>query len=214
MNAPRRLPIRIVVSDTGPLISLAACNRLALLGEFNRPVAIPDVVKAECLRHPAKVGAETLAAWFAAPECPIEVLRTPVMNVWENAVAADEADPTSRESTGIGDAAMAWLLSRTRQGLALNEPTLVLTEDGPFGDGILRDQFPEVHVLSTRAFPRTLENFGRIPSAEAVIAEIADAGRKLARYLADRPGQSSRGTKTTWAEVMASGPVPGAHTGN
>ena len=44
-------------------------------------------------------------------------------------------------------------------------PTLGLTGDGLFEGGVLRDQFPEIHVLSTHAFLCTLENSGviRIP---------------------------------------------------
>jgi hypothetical protein len=60
----RGLPIQVVISDTGPLISLAACDRLSLLWIFSRPIRFTDVVKAECLRFPGKIGAGTLADWF------------------------------------------------------------------------------------------------------------------------------------------------------
>ena len=74
MNSGRRLPIQVVISDTGPLISLAACGQLDLLGEFQRPVRVPDVVKAECLRYPEKIGAATLAEWFSSANCPVGLL--------------------------------------------------------------------------------------------------------------------------------------------
>jgi len=203
MSARRGVPIQVVIADSGPLISLAACGRLDLLGEFRRPVLIPDVMKAECLRFPEKVGAGTLETWFATPGCPIEIVPTPFLNMWREAVAADDADPKSRSALGIGDAAVSWILRQAQVGVLADSPTLVLTEDGPFGDGVLRDRFPEVHLLSTRAFLRTLENLGRINSAEDIIADIAVAGRRLGRYLADRPGRPAPGTKTTWADVFA-----------
>ncbi len=117
-------------------------------------------------------------------------------------MAADDRAPGRRLAVGMGDAATAWLLRQGAEGLLSDGPALVLTEDAPFGDGALREAFPEVHVLSTRAFLRTLENLGRIRSAEAVIGEIAVAGRVLARYLADRPGRPEPGVRTTWAEVL------------
>ncbi len=60
MTTRRGLPIQVILSDAGPLISLAACGRLELLREFERPVLVPDVVKAECLRNPEKIGAREL----------------------------------------------------------------------------------------------------------------------------------------------------------
>jgi len=203
MTSRAGLPIRLVVSDSGPLISLAACGRLDLLLEFRRPVHIPDVVKAECLRFPEKVGAATLAQWFEPDTCPAYIMPTPLLVAWQQAVADEALNPNLHMSVGLGDAAIAWLLRQIQSYPQEQEPTLVLTEDGPFGDGVIRNDFPEVHVLSTRALLRTLENFGRIPSAQAILDDIAHAGRQLARYLADRPGRPSPGTKTSWAEVLA-----------
>jgi hypothetical protein len=203
VNVRQGLPIEIVIADAGPLISLAACGRLSLLRAFQRPVRVADVVKAECLRFPDKVGASTLASWFSSADCTVEVTRTPLLRAWEDAVSADETIPGSHQAVGLGDAATTWLLRQIQDRFAVDSPTLVLTEDGPFGDGVLRDQFPEVHALSTRAFLRTLENFGIIPSAEAVISEIAEAGRSLARYMADRPGRTTPGAQTTWSAGLS-----------
>ncbi len=203
MSGRRGLPVQIIVADTGPLITLAACGRLDLLLEFRLPVNIPDVIKAECLRYPDKIGAATLEAWFASPNAPVRIIATPVLAAWTQAVTQEAADPASHASVGIGDASTAWLLRQMHAPGGPQGPFLVLTEDGPFGDGILRDSFREAHVLSTRAFLRALENYGRIPSAQAVIAEVADAGRLLSKYMADRPGRPEPGTKTSWADVLA-----------
>jgi hypothetical protein len=207
------IPVNVIIADAGPLISLAACGQLELLRVLRRPVKLPDVVKAECLRYPDKVGAATLEAWFSSPDVPAETIATPLLAVWQQAVEEERRDPESHASEGLGDATIAWLLRQIQGGRIADGPTLVLTEDGSFGDGVLRDQFPEVHVLSTRAFLRTLANFRIIPSAEAVTEEIANAGRKLARYLADRPGRLSAGTKTTWAEVLAAPDASGVGDG-
>lgn len=203
MTPARGLEVRVVVADSGPLITLAACDRLNLLEDFATPVWIPDVVRAECLRFPERLGAATLADWFANARRPFAVMPTPLLAAWDTAVALDAEHPHLRTAVGLGDAAIAWLLRQAELGFGSALPTLVLTEDAPFGDGILRDRFPEVHVLSTRAFLRTLQNFGRIESAEAIIADIAAAGRALSRYMADRPGRPAAGTRTTWADILA-----------
>jgi hypothetical protein len=165
-------------------------------------VTLPDVIKAECLRYPGKVGVATLEAWFAGADCPVQVMDTPLLAAWKQAVLQEDADPRSHVSVGIGDAAAAWVLRQMHEIGGPKGPFLILTEDGPFGDGVLRNVFREVHVLSTRAFLQTLENFGRIASAQALIAEVADAGRRLSNYMADRPGRPTPGTRTTWAEVL------------
>lgn len=188
MTARKGLPIQVVVADAGPLISLAACDRLDLLGAFDRPVRVADVVRAGCLRHPGKIGTATLAQWFADPGCPAQVVATPLLVAWEGALANEAADPGNRDSVGIGDAATAWLLRQAQFGFLLDGPVLVLTEDGPFGDGVIRDRFPEVHVLSTRALLRTLENFGVI------------ALRKRSSRRSRRPGDP---WPATWPIVRA-----------
>lgn len=209
MNNRRGIPVRVILADSGPLISLAACGQLRLLDEFRRPVGIPDVIKAESTRFPEKIGAATLDEWFRSEHCPVDVIATPILSAWEKAVAAEAADSNLHLSDGLGDAALVWILRQAAFEIGFDGPTLVLTEDGPFGDGVLRSAFPEVHVLSTRAFLRTLENFGRLASAQAVIEQIAGAGRQLARYLADRPGYPLPGTRTTWAEVLSAESDPG-----
>ena len=133
MIARSRLPIQVVIVDTGPLISLAACDHLELLSEFQKPIQVPDVIKAECLRNPEKIGAATLSDWFTSPDCPVEVLNTPLMPAWTQAVEKEASDPASRESIGLGDAATAWLLGQARLS-PWTTPTLVVTEDAPFGD--------------------------------------------------------------------------------
>ena len=63
MNTYVRVPITVVVVDSGPLISLAACGRLDLLGAFSRPIRVADVARAECVRDLEKTGAPRLANW-------------------------------------------------------------------------------------------------------------------------------------------------------
>lgn len=50
MNTFDRIPVDLVVVDSGPLISLALAGELELLKSFRRPIRILDVVREECTR--------------------------------------------------------------------------------------------------------------------------------------------------------------------
>jgi hypothetical protein len=203
LNTYLRVPITIVVVDSGPLISLAGCERLDLLGAFSRPIRIADVARAECVRDLAKIGAAKLSNWFAALDpSTYAVVDTPFLQVWKDAAALEDAGDTTHPSKGIGDAAAAWILSRLAWSPQSNEVSLILLEDANLGDVVVRNEFPEVYALSTRAFLQTLQNLGIIPSAAEVVREIAAAGRMLARYLADRPGMVARNTRSTWTDTF------------
>ncbi len=104
------------------------------------------------------------------------------------------------------DAAAAWILSGIASQPRSNEMCLLLTEDANFGDVVIPSQNPGVHILSTRAFLKTLENFELIPSAAAIVDEIGEAGRRLARYYADRPGRPEPGLRTSWTDTLGKGP--------
>jgi hypothetical protein len=79
------------------------------------------------------------------------------------------------------------------------EIALVLTEDGPYGDGPVLMQ-RRAHVLSTRQWLKTLERLGLIPSSQAIIDEIQAGGRRVARYMADRPAETDGGTRSDWKD--------------
>jgi hypothetical protein len=57
-------------------------------------------------------------------------------------------------------------------------------------------------MLSTRLFLKTLENFGRVKSADAIIREIAEKGRSVARYAVDRPGKVDLKTRSQWTDAL------------
>jgi hypothetical protein len=201
MNTFRRIPVDLVVVDAGPLISLAIAGELELLNVFRRPIRILDVAKAECTRFRDKAGANALAAWFAETEgrdC-VTVGTPGHLDRYREAVAKEEAGDTTRPSEGIGDEAITWYLANVAKIERGRDIVLVLLEDAPFGDGSLMLQNPEVATLSTRAFLRTLQNYGLIASADAIIKKVEDnsAGqRKMAPYMADRPGRLARNVRT------------------
>jgi hypothetical protein len=207
VNDYRKVPVTVIVVDSGPLISLAACKQLHLLGAFDCPIRIADVAMAECLRDLTKIGAVTLSEWFSSLNGSFyTVIDTPFMQNWLDAVEQEDAGDRSLPSKGIGDAAAAWILNRLASNPWSNELSLLLTEDANFGDVVIPSQNPGVHILSTRAFLRTLQNFHLIPSAAEIVDAIGDAGRNLARYYADRPGRLGPGVRTSWSDPLGKGP--------
>jgi hypothetical protein len=195
-----------VLVDSGPLISLAVCNRLELLDSFSRQVRIVDVVKAECLREMNKVGAAALEPWFQQLDGKkYAVEPTPLLDDYIAAVKQEEEGDQTRPSQQIGDAAIALAIRRFSLPAGKPEVVLLLLEDSRFGDGTIRLIHPEVYALSTRAFLTTLQNFGRIPSAVDVLREIIAAGRTVSPYTVDRPGRLGPGTKSQWTDSLQDG---------
>jgi hypothetical protein len=83
-----------------------------------------------------------------------------------------------------------------------SETILLLLEDSVLGDGVIRNMHPSVFALSTRAFLNVLENYAVIPSAAAILREVADAGRKVAPYRVERPGKIDGGTRSEWTSGL------------
>lgn len=203
MTTYRRIPVTLVLVDTGPLITLAACNRLELLDVFSKPIRIVDVVRAECLRHPDRVGAAALASWFENIDGKhIDIVTTPFLDDWIDAVEHEKAGDTATPSKQIGDAAIAYVLSGLARQKTSQEIVLLLLEDSALGDGVIKNIHPQVFALSTRAFLTVLENYGIIPSAAAILLDVAAAGRKVAPYRVERPGRMDQNARSEWTSSL------------
>lgn len=176
MNTFKKIPVDLVVVDSGPLISLALAGEIDLLKSFRRPIRILDVVKEECTRFRDKPGANELASWFAENEnLQYRTVQTPGhLQRYRDAVAMEDAGSTDRPSEGIGDEAITWYITNVAKIEKGNDVVLVLLEDAAFGDGVLLPQAPEVTALSTRGFLRTLQNYGLIASADEIIKRVSD----------------------------------------
>lgn len=209
MNTWKKKPVTLIVADSGPLISLACADELRLLQSFGRPVVVADVVRMECTRKLGAPGEERLAHWFETTGGnQFKELRTPFLQVFIEAMAQEASGENPDATVGLGDAAISWILknlprlsSVDGQSLSVgpDEIALVLTEDGPYGDGPVLMQ-RRAHVLSTRQWLKTLERLGLIPSSQAIIDEIQSGGRRVARYMADRPAEVDSGTRSDWKD--------------
>ena len=196
MNTWKKKPVTLIVADSGPLISLSLADRLELLQTFGRPVLIVDTVQMECTKKAHAPGRERLADWLnTTGKNQFELIKTPFASLYEDALTLEMSGEDKRATQGLGDATISWLvknLDRTagRDGKtpvgSNNDIVLILTEDGPFGDGHVSNK-REAHILSTREWLAALENLKIIASADQILKEIEAAGRTVSKYRADRP---------------------------
>jgi hypothetical protein len=203
----RKKPVRLIIADAGPLISLACADELHLLQAFGQPVAISDVARQECTRKVGAPGEERLSRWFAeGGGNQFKEIDTPMLPAFRDAMkrVADGSDLFA--AIGLGDATISWMLKNLTRlktsdgqfvGIESDDVALILTEDAEFGDGpALMNR--RAHVLSTRQFLLMLERLGAIPSYMHIIAEIEAGGRAPPRYMVDRPAIAGAGMRSDW----------------
>lgn len=212
MNQPQpdAVSIRIVIPDTGPLISLAKADALGALLTFSESVriVITDYVEFEATRHRDKYpDAQAICDFLASNLGRVEIEQTNFGQMVKQAAQMRERydeSPAFREvmrEQGISPPEIppdAGELSIVSFANSLIEsppgtPILILAED----DYFLRANAAapgNAHIVSTRAFLETLEELGNIPSAESIWADVA-RNRAAADKTIDRPAGKIR---TNW----------------
>jgi len=173
------LKVRLIVTDTSPLITLAAAGSLDYLLYPGVPVYLPDAVLYEATVNSAALGAESVAAWAEAHPGEVVSITT---QTFADYLTLRELNPEHRERD-LGERAA---LHALRHGVRMepDERAILLTED----DRVLRGSFiisPEdrdrMIVMTTRDFLVALEAAGRINSADEVYRIVEDAGRTASR---------------------------------
>ena len=171
--SPQPIPIRILIPDTGPLISLALAGELDLLLAVSDTVRIvvTDIVHWEAThRGRDKPDAVEIAQFFQKNSRHIEVFATTVgqlaLSDLKRRQDAGEAVTLSKDLGELSISNAIISMRRANPG----EPTLVLVEDDWFAAHTLNDG--NVHVVSTASWLEGLEEIGVIPSAADVRARI------------------------------------------
>jgi hypothetical protein len=163
---PNELNAKLIVTDTGPLITLAAADSLAYLLYPDAPVYIPDAVLYEATTKSSALGASSIAAWVQ--EHPDRVFPV-VTETYANFLAAREASPRHRErdlgerAVGLPDVAeLSRPVGRRDAGLVVD---------------LVRAQarLPLVREGAREALPRALDLVGREPALdhEEAVAPVA-----------------------------------------
>jgi hypothetical protein len=160
---------QVVLTDTGPLITLAAAKSLDLLLEPGKRIIVPDMVVIEATRYPDKPGAADILHW---------VHNTPTVNYVETNQAQVyyarlKLNPAFK-GKDYGEFAAIEVLNK----LFTRDPSMgaiMLWEDGRIGTFDFRNGLPpNVELMTTNEFLSHLEVLGVIPSA-AVIFDRAQA---------------------------------------
>lgn len=184
------LQARLIVMDTGPLITLAAADSLDYLLYPHVPVYIPDAILYEATRDAQALGAAKILEWVQKHSGDVRTLST---EVFFNYVRDQELSPGRRERD-IGERAAIEAIHDAIH-LEPNERALLVTED----DRVLRRALvvePELNQrlipITTRDFLEGLESAHRINSADEIYRRAEDAGRLASRRaaLADQHAQA------------------------
>jgi hypothetical protein len=157
-----------LLSDAGPLITLAYANALDVLFEPGWQVMIVDMVLHELTRN-ATPTSETIARWATQKKVRV---------VSSKSLSAHLAVPQSRTSH-LGEQA----IQETLNAFALMNPpqrAVLLFED----HAIAKQSFfmpPDCQKVSTRAFLIFLQQKGWIESASAIERQAIQAGRQFSQ---------------------------------
>ena len=161
--------VRIIVTDTPPLITLAAAQSLDYLLYPALPVVIPDAVFHEATQAAGKLGAQEILEWYRAHEDLVRV--EPTRTFQDEMILRGLGRGPSRD---FGERA-AQEIVRTFP-LAANERALLLSDDRDVERMVITDP-DRLILLTTWDYLCQLEEAQRIQSADAVIETVRRAGR-------------------------------------
>ena len=170
-------PIRIILPDAGPLISLAIGNALdlLLLASDDVRLVLTDVVQYEAThRSDRYADAVAIQDFLRKQAHRLEVLPTTIgtlalHDLRQKALAGQPADLPK----DLGELSITNFVISLRT-VNPGDPTLVIIEDDWFASHSFAVP-GNVHLVSTSAWLDGLEALGRIPSAAAVRAQIQAA---------------------------------------
>lgn len=157
------MSITLIVTDAGPLITLAVADALDTLKLLGARVIIPDMVQFEVTRYADKPGASTFLAWLAANRGIVEIGATEEFAEFSELLALNPA----LRSRNRGEMAAAEVLANELNGI---DAGLLLFEDTDIRKANFLVRLPDnVLVLSTSTFLHGLERRKLIVDADAIL---------------------------------------------
>jgi hypothetical protein len=192
---------RILVMDTGPLITLAVAESLDYLLFPKVPVIIPDAVLFEATRKSEAIGAISINEWVQKHADQINTVPT---TLFENYVAGLEFGLD--KSPNLGEQAALEVIENTPFVLE-HEIAILLSEDDKVIRGLsisesVRDR---IIVITTHDFLEGLELSQRINSVDAIYQRAEDGGRAASRKQTERD-QRDRALAAVAATLKTNGP--------
>ena len=188
----------LIVTDSGPLITLAVANALDVLFLPGLPVIVPDMVRNEVIADLSKPGAVLVAEWMRL-NSP-KKLTIGLTEVFEEYMLLRSINPTTK-SKNRGEQAAAEILSRELD--QKKHGAVLLFEDAAVRKVIYLTRLPDqVVVTSTSEFLHGLESRGLIKDAQSILMRAVDVrgNEVLARHL---DGSDGSEFVQDWADRMA-----------
>lgn len=158
------MKISLIVTDAGPLITLAMAQALDTLLLLNVPLIVPDMVEYEVVSHADKPGALEVMHWLEQHRDRVEIGATEVFDEFL-ALLAVRPDLRSR---GRGEEAAGELLAR--ELLNRVDVAILLFEDSALRKANFLRRMPDnVLLMSTSSFLHGLQRRGLLDDADAIL---------------------------------------------
>ncbi len=165
--------LRILIMDTGPLITLAAAGSLDYLLLPGLPVLVPDAILYEATIKSDALGAADILDWSQDRAKHIQIIATRTLTAYFASLELG-----IKPESGLGERA-AVEVARNTPYLGEDEQALLLTED----DRLIRGTFvtmnddQRIMRMTTFDYLDALEQAQKINSADEVYKRAEDAGR-------------------------------------
>lgn len=188
----------LIVTDSGPLITLAIAGSLDVLFLPNLPVIVPDMVRYEVIQDLTKPGAALVAEWIRSNNDPHKLTVRPT-EVFEEFMLLRSINPATK-TKNRGEQAAAEVLGRELEGQDVG--AVLLFEDSAIRKTNFLTRLPDcVVVTSTSEFLFGLESRGLLHSAKSILNQAVDVrgNEILVRYL---EGTESSEPVQDWAVRM------------
>lgn len=155
----------LIVTDSGPLITLGVAAALDTLLAPKLPVIVPDMVRFEVIRDMSKPGAQEVADWIRSNEgADLRVVSTEIFEEFQVLLAAK---PNTR-TAGRGEQAAAEVLGKELANK--DHGAILLFEDSDVRKQNFLVRLPdEVLVISTSEFLFGLERLQLLSSADEIL---------------------------------------------
>jgi hypothetical protein len=160
----------LIVTDSGPLITLAVAESLDFLFRAELPVIIPDMVRHEVIQDQSKPGAALVAEWIRLNDP--HRLTVGTTEVFEEFMLLKSLNPSTK-TKNRGEQAASEILGRELEGKDFG--AVLLFEDTAVRKVNFLTRLPDcVVVTSTSEFLFGLESRGLIPGAQSVLDRAVD----------------------------------------
>ena len=176
----------LIVTDSGPLITLAIAGALDVLFLPNLPVIVPDMVRHEVIQDLSKPGAALVAAWIRLND-PHRLTVRPT-EVFEEYMLLTSINPATK-TKNRGEQAAAEVLGNALEGKDFG--AILIFEDSAVRKTNFLTRLPDgVVVTSTSEFLFGLESHGLLVNAQAILDDAVNVRGNdiLIRYLAGTEG--------------------------